>query len=810
VTEVQGRSRGHSAHGAPHPERYKWLALSNTTLGTLGATVNASIVIIALPAIFRGLGINPLTPSNISYLLWMLLGYMLVSAVLVVTLGRLGDMFGRVRMYNIGFTIFGLAALALPFDPLHGPAGALWLIGWRVVQAIGGSMLMANSPAILTDAFPSHQRGTAMGINQVAAISGQFIGLILGGILAAVNWRLVFIVSVPIGLGGAIWSYLSLREIGLRTRARIDWVGNVVFAIGLIGLLTAITYGIIPYGGHPMGWTNPKVITGLIGGPVLLIVFCLIELKVKQPMFDLRLMRIRAFAAGMGAQLLAAIARGGLQFMLIIWLQGIWLPLHGYNFKDTPLWSGIYLLPLTAGFVISGPLSGWLSDKHGARAFASGGLLLSALGFGLLLLVPTNFNYLAFAVLIFVTGAGMGLFSAPNSAAIMNSVPARQRGAGAGMLSTFQFSGFVLSIGVFFSLMIAGLSSTLPKTLTGGLTGQGVPYAVAHQIGQLPPVSSLFAAFLGFNPVGNLLAPTGLLSRLSPAHVATLTGKAFFPQLITQPFHHGLVIVFTMAMIVLVIAAVASSLRGGRYVHDESVAAGGAAALAGPAAARASAAPVRVTAGSGGPGTGGTGNGHDGNGQDDWYRQEAYEEGGQGGNGQDGWYGSPGGLPVAGRVRLADGSPASGAAVTLIDATGRQAGRSSAGADGSFHIAAPASGLYTLIAMAAAHQPQASTVRVGDGPVQHDVTLAGTSRLAGTARTAAGEVIEDARVALLDPAGNVATVTTTGPDGGYSFENLPPGEYTVVASGYPPVAQSVRIAPGQPHSHDPVLGHPEA
>ena len=560
---------GPAVPGSLRGTHYKWVALSNTTLGILSATVNGSIVIISLPAIFRGIHLNPLTPGNISYLLWMLMGYLLVSAVLVVTLGRLGDMYGRVRMYNLGFAIFGLAALALPFDPFTGPSGALWLILWRVVQAVGGSMLMANSPAILTDAFPPDQRGTAMGINQVAGISGSFVGLILGGVLAAVDWRLVFLVSVPIGIGGTIWSYLSLRETGVRTKAKIDWLGNVTFALGLVGILAGITYGIQPYGGHTMGWTSPLVLTGLLGGAALLAAFCFIELRVKQPMFDLHLLRIRPFAFGSLATLLASIARGGLQFMLILWLQGIWLVLHGYNYADTPLWSGIYLLPLTFGFVVSGPVSGWLSDKHGARAFASGGLLLSALAFGLLLLVPTNFHYLAFGVLIFLAGAGMGLFSAPNAAAIMNSVPRHQRGAASGMLATFQNSGFVLSIGVFFSLMIAGLASTLPATLTRGLTAQGVPLPIAHQIGNLPPVGSLFAAFLGYNPVKTLLGPTGVLAHLPANHVAVLTGKRFFPELISQPFHHGLVIVFTTAMALLALAAAVSALRGARFVHEE-------------------------------------------------------------------------------------------------------------------------------------------------------------------------------------------------------------------------------------------------
>ena len=553
-------------------DHYKWIALSNTTLGMLAATVNASIVIISLPAIFRGIQLNPLTPGNVSYLLWMLMGYLVVSAVLVVTLGRLGDIYGRVRMYNVGFAVFALGALALPFDPLNGPAGALWLIGFRVIQATGGAMLMANSPAILTDAFPSDQRGMAMGINQVAGISGQFIGLILGGILAAVDWRLVFLVSVPIGIGGTIWSYLSLREVGARTPARIDYLGNVLFGFGLIGILVGITYGLIPYGGHSMGWTNPLVLTGVIGGVILLVVFCFVELHLEAPMFDLRLLRIRAFAAGNTATLLGAIARGGLQFMLILWLQGIWLVLHGYDFKDTPLWSGIYLLPLTCGFVVSGPLSGKLSDKHGARWFASGGLLLSAAAFAGLLFLPTDFSYAAFAALIFLAGAGMGLFSAPNAAAIMNSVPARQRGAASGMLATFQNSGFVLSIGIFFSLMIAGLASTLPTTLTNGLAAHGVPHAIAHEIGQAPPVASLFAAFLGYNPVHQLLSPTGVLAHLPADQVSVLTGRQFFPELISGPFHHGLVIVFSTAIVLLVIAAGVSLLRGGRYVYEEHVA----------------------------------------------------------------------------------------------------------------------------------------------------------------------------------------------------------------------------------------------
>ena len=551
------------------PDRYKWIALSNTTLSMTMATIDASIVIIAMPAIFRGIGLNPLAPGNITYLLWMILGYLLVQSVCVVTLGRLGDMFGRVKIYNLGFVVFTLASIALSLDPLTGSDGAMWLIGWRFVQAFGGAMLMANSAAILTDAFPANKRGMALGINQIAGISGQFVGLLLGGLLAAVDWRLVFWVNVPIGLFGTVWAYKSLREIATTRRARIDWVGNIMFVLGLGALLVAITHGIQPYGGHATGWTNPWIIGGLIGGIVMLIAFGIFETKIAEPMFQMSLFKIRAFAAGNAASLLGSIARGGLQFMLVIWLAGIWLPQHGYDFAVTPLWAGIYMLPLTAGFLIAGPISGTLSDRYGQRLFATSGLLLAALCFAGLMLLPVDFSYWVFALLIFGNGIGSGLFASPNTSAIMSAVPARHRGSASGMRSTFQNSGMALSIGIFFSLMIAGLASTLPKTLTAGLTAQGVPASVATQVSHLPPVSTMFAALLGYNPVQNLLAPSGVLSRLPAHNVAVLTGRQFFPHLISAPFHHGLVIVFTAAAVMSVIGALVSLLRGKQFYYDD-------------------------------------------------------------------------------------------------------------------------------------------------------------------------------------------------------------------------------------------------
>jgi EmrB/QacA subfamily drug resistance transporter len=564
-------------HSGPVPPRYKWTALSNTTLGMFMAALDSSIVLISLPAIFRGIGLDPLTPGNVGYLLWMLMGYLVVTAVLVVTFGRLGDMFGRVRMYNAGFAVFTVASVALSLTPGHGGSAAMWLIVWRVVQGIGGALLMANSTAILTDAFGPEERGRAMGISMVAAIAGSFIGLIVGGLLADVDWRLVFWVNVPFGLFGTVWAYAKLRELGAKKRTPIDWWGNITFAVGLVMILLGITYGLQPSGGHNMGWSGTWVLFELIGGVVMLGVFAVVELRAAHPMFHLDLFRIRAFTAGNAASLLSSIGRGGMQFMLIIWLQGIWLPLHGYSFERTPLWAGIYMIPLTVGFLVAGPAAGWLSDRYGARLFGTSGMLLAALSFGLLMLLPANFSFPAFAALLLMNGIGMGLFAAPNATAIMNSVPAGQRGAASGMRATFQNTGMVLSIGLFFSLMILGLSSSLPSSLQAGLVRDGVPIATAQKIAAEPPVGSLFAAFLGYNPMEKLVGAT-TLAQLPPDKAADITGKHFFPELISKPFTDGLRIAFSASLLMCLIAAWASWMRGAHTVapQDEPTGAFGA------------------------------------------------------------------------------------------------------------------------------------------------------------------------------------------------------------------------------------------
>ncbi len=549
-------------------DNYKWIALSNTTLAVLLATLDLSITIIAMPAIFRGIHLDPLVPSNSFYLLWMVLGYMIVGSVLIVSLGRLGDMFGRVKIYNLGFVIYTVASLLLTIDWLTGKAGADYLIGFRLVQGIGGAFLLANSAAIITDAFPENQRGMALGINNVVAVSGTFVGLVLGGLLAPIDWRMVFLISVPVGLFGTVWAYLKLEELSTPRRGRIDWWGNATFAIGLVCLMVAVTYGIRPYGSDATGWTSPRVLTLLATGVAFLVAFGAIERRIEDPMFRLPLFRIRAFTFGTLSTFLAAVARGGLMFILIIWLQGIWLPLHGYNFADTPLYAGLYILPLTIGILSTGPISGYLSDRFGARAFASGGMICAALSFVGLLLLPVNFPYPAFAAVLLLNGIGMGMFAPPNRAAVMNSLPRGDRGAGGGMNQTFQNSAQVVSIGLFFTLMVVGLSSTLPAAMAGGLEAHGVAASVAHHAANLPPVSILFAAFLGYNPIQHLVGAHALQA-LPAAQHALLTGRSFFPELIMGPFRHGLHAAFVFAIIACLLAAPASLLRGGRYYSAE-------------------------------------------------------------------------------------------------------------------------------------------------------------------------------------------------------------------------------------------------
>ena len=553
--------------------RYKWVVLSNTTIGMLLATLNGTSLIIALPVIFRGIHLNPLAASSFPYLLWIMMGYMLVSAAIVVTVGRIGDMFGRVRMYNLGFAWFTVSAILLSLVWSTGTNGALELVILRMVQAIGGALLMANSAAIITDAFPAEQLGFALGMNMVVGIVGSFLGILVGGLLSQVGWRWVFLANVPIGVFGTIWAYLKLKEIGIRIKAKLDWIGNLSFAAGLAMLLTGVTYGIKPYGHSLTGWANPFVLYMIFGGLALLIFFAYVETRVAEPMFRLSLFRIRAFTAGNAANFLGGVGRGGLQFMLMIWFQGIWLPQHGYSFARTPLWAGIYMIPFMLGFVVAGPVSGKLSDRYGARLFATSGMLLTAAMYGVMMTFPSNFSYPPFALVMFVSGIGGGLFASPNTASIMNSVPARHRGAASGMRVTFAQTGLPLSMGLFFTLLVFGLNDKVPSAMFHGLLAHGVPLATATQLSHVPPLGYVFAAFLGVNPLRSLLGPA-ILNHLPAGQAAAITGRSFFPQLIGPSFKSALVLILSFAVIMCVIAAIASALRGGKFIHvdEESIA----------------------------------------------------------------------------------------------------------------------------------------------------------------------------------------------------------------------------------------------
>lgn len=532
------------------------------------AAVNGSIILISLPAIFNGININPLT--SFQYLLWMLMGYGVVTATLLLSFGRLSDMYGRVRLYNIGFAIFTIGSLLLFLTPGTGDSAAIEMILFRLVQGVGAAFIFSNSAAILTDAFPPDERGKALGLNMVAALSGQFIGLLIGGILAVYNWRYVFLISVPFGVIGTIWAFMKLKEPSYTPKAqRIDIWGNLSFIGGLTIFLIGITYALLPYGNDSMGWGNPLVIGSMVLGILLLAAFPFIESRVRDPMFKIELFRIRNFAYGNAAGLLSAIARGGVMIMLIMLLQGIWLPLHGFSYESTPFWAGVYMLPLTIGFVIMGPLSGLISDKYGARWISTIGMLLVAVAFLILAVLPYDFDYVPFAIALLIMGIGNGMFSSPNAAAIMNSVPPGERGVTSGMMSTLMNSGFVVSMGMFFTIIVVGLTKSFPPVLSASLTSAGAAQLIPA-MSTIPPTGALFAAFLGYNPVQMILTamPPSVIGMIAPATIATLTGVIWFPTTLAQAFMPSLALAFYIGAALSVIAAILSAMRGGKYVHE--------------------------------------------------------------------------------------------------------------------------------------------------------------------------------------------------------------------------------------------------
>jgi len=552
--------------------QYKWVALSNTTIGTLMASIDGTIVLISLPAIFRGIDINPLT--SFQYLLWILFGYSLVTSTLLVSFGRISDMYGRVRLFNLGFAIFTVGSLLCAATPNTGNLGASELIVFRIIQGIGGAFLFANSAAILTDAFPPRERGKALGINMTAAIAGSLVGLVLGGVLALFDWRYIFLVSVPVGALGTVWSYAKLKDINaMRKGQRIDIWGNLTFAAGLTLVILGVTYALEPYGNSAMGWSDPWVIVSMVAGFGLLVAFPFVEKRVPDPMFRLDLFKNRMFSAANLAGVFAAVGRGGVQIMLIILLQGIWLPLHGISYQSTPFWAGVYMIPMIAGFAIMGPISGYFSDKYGARIFATVAMIITAATFLALSFLPYNFSYPEFAGIIFVMGLGGGLFAAPNIASIMNAVPPEYRGAASGMRATLQNAGQTISLAIFFTVIITGLSSSLPSALSGAMTSAGVPQ-LATAFSSISPTSALFSAFLGYNPMQSILAIPQLSTVVAqiPSHTLTyLEGQDFFPNAIASSFISALDLSFYIGAALSFAAALASLLRGEAYIHEEMV-----------------------------------------------------------------------------------------------------------------------------------------------------------------------------------------------------------------------------------------------
>ncbi len=544
----------------------KWIALSNTTIGQLMATINTSIIIVALPAIFKGIHLNPFQSGSFPYLLWLIMSYMIVLSVTLVSIGKLSDIFGRVRIFNLGFLIFTIGSILLYLAPGTGYTIALELIVFRVVQAIGGAFLMANTFAIITDNFNSEERGFAISINSVAAVSGVSIGVVLGGVLATIYWRDIFLLSVPIGIFGTAWSYLKLKDVREKAARKIDIAGNITFALGLIILLLGITYGITPYKNNPMGWTNPLVLAALVSGAALLMAFPFIEGKVSAPMFDMHLFHNRNFSISIFSLLISSLGMMGLMYMLTLLFQGIWLPIHGYRYSVTPLWAGIYMLPLPISMGIFGVMSANLSKRINSRMLTTLGLFISAGALFSLVLLSYNFSYIFLAVIIIIFGIGYGIFNVPNVNVAMSSVPANERGSASGILNTMRNIGYTASIGIFFSILILGLSISYPPAIGAGLASEHIS-SLGPAFKNIPPTQILFSTFLGLNTVKYVIATTAI--SIPHSTLLIITGHLWFPNIIAPAFMSSMHDVFLLGGGITVIAGIASLFRKPVYTEGK-------------------------------------------------------------------------------------------------------------------------------------------------------------------------------------------------------------------------------------------------
>lgn len=551
--------------------QYKWTALSIILISSLMSSINMSITLIALPAIFNGIQIDPM--NSFQYLLWILMVFGLVNATLLLSFGRLSDIYGRAKFFKLGFLIFTIGSVLLYLTPSTGDAGAIEIIIFRIIQAVGSAFTMANGSAIIADSFHHSERGKALGINMVMWMAGQFIGLLLGGILAVFNWRYVFLVSVPFGIIGTIWSVLKLKEISIISgEGKIDYLGNITFVAAIISILLGISYGLMPYGNDSMGWSNPWVIFAMVFGIVLLPIFLYIETKVEVPMFNLNLFKIKMFSFANLAGLSNSLARGGMMFMLIILLQGIWLPLNGYSYESTPFWAGVFMLPLTLGMAIMGPISGHMSDKYGPRWISTTGMVINTMAFLILASIPYNFDYWVFAIALFAMGIGSGMFGSPNTASIMNSVPAQDRGVASGMQYTIMNTAFTISMGIFFTIVIVGISQRFPEEITSSLTSIGASQ-LAPLFNQIPPTGALFSAFLGYNPMGTMLQSLhqSTVSMIPPQIVTTITGTTWFPKTLANAFMPSLQMAFYIGAVMSAIAAIFSAFRGEKFINESHI-----------------------------------------------------------------------------------------------------------------------------------------------------------------------------------------------------------------------------------------------
>jgi len=547
---------------------YKWTVLANTTLGAIMSSMNMYIVMISLPAIFRGLNIDPFAPGEFAYLLWILMGYSIVLASVLVTLGKISDMYGRSRVYTWGFVIFSIASILLSLIPSNsGNSGALWLIIFRIIQAIGGGLLMVNSSALLADAFPPNERGKALGLNQVSFIIGSFLGLIIGGFLVNYDWHLIFVVNIPFGIIGMLWSIFKLKRTRGEGNISLDIFGNVALAAGLLAISLGLTYSLIPYGNSPLGWGNPWVIVSFLVGAAFFALFVFHEKRAESPMFNLSLFKIRPYSYGIIALFLNSLARGAIMLLITIWLQGIYLPLHGYSYTATPFWAGVYMFPMLVGTVIMGPIGGILTDKYGARIFATAGMVIVAASLYALTLLPYNFSLLPFEIILFINGIGNGLFSAPNTTAILNSLRFNERGVGNGMRQTFNNIGSAISMALFFTITIAVFTTNIPSHMYSMAVNLGLPQQIAIFLSNLSPTGLLFAAFLGVDPVSAL--PASLIKELPYKVLQILDSPTFLPNILGPAFMIGLRSSLYISAVLVAIGALFSYMRGGRYVVDE-------------------------------------------------------------------------------------------------------------------------------------------------------------------------------------------------------------------------------------------------